>query len=162
MKKDRHTPGPWVADKYGRIYQEHPELKGEPKYHDERIADCLRVEDARLIAAAPDLLANLENILTAMEAGVSARTMLDCAPSPNSYVFSARAAITKATGPEPQPAAFNHLPEVPIRDEQEPEPPKRDMNAPQDDYCRTCAHMAGCNVILRDDEPECWDWAPLR
>ena len=36
---------------------------------------------------------------------------------------------------------------------------KRGPTKPQDDYCRDCIHyqMAGCNVILKDDEDECED-----
>jgi len=54
--------------------------------------------NARLIAAAPDLLANLENLLAAIEAGITTETMLECAWNENSYIAQAKEAIQKAKG----------------------------------------------------------------
>lgn len=54
--------------------------------------------NARLIAAAPELLSNLENLLAAIEAGVSTQIMIDCSSKENSYIAQAKAAINKAIG----------------------------------------------------------------
>lgn len=86
-----HMPGPWVAERKqpGRwiIYQDHSEPCP--------IASILEVNDsvdanARLIAAAPDLLEALRDLL----ALISIDSLV---PESVSYMREARAAITKAT-----------------------------------------------------------------
>ena len=59
-----HTPGPW------KIFDDHPDpdLLCLHVYHgDEQIADVSELKNARLIAAAPDLLEALENLLKVHE-----------------------------------------------------------------------------------------------
>ena len=56
--------------------------------------------NAQLIAAAPDLLANLENIVTAIEEGISSEVMVEVRKrgEGHSYLESARAVLAKAKG----------------------------------------------------------------
>lgn len=49
----KHTPGPWRIGNAGRGIFPPPEVFKE---HPKTIAECSRREDARLIAAAPELL----------------------------------------------------------------------------------------------------------
>ena len=87
-----HMPGPWVAERKqpGRwiIYQDHSERCP--------IASILEVNDsvdanARLIAATPDLLEALHDLLVLIETD-------SLIPESVSYMRQARAAIAKATG----------------------------------------------------------------
>lgn len=67
MSEQAHTPGPWYADDFGNVTN-HPPRRGLKKLLPTRglIAVCHQiwsgrdVKDARLIAAAPDLLEALE------------------------------------------------------------------------------------------------------
>ena len=77
----KHTPGPWqyrMVDNYSRIYM--PGITGPMLY------GYTGEEDARLIAAAPELLAALEGIL-----------VWDDGNLPGDMIEAARAAIVKAT-----------------------------------------------------------------
>jgi len=65
MKRGRHTPGPWFAVGYqveiesetvADICTTNANLFGQPGLHD----DAMAMANARLIAAAPDLLKMLE------------------------------------------------------------------------------------------------------
>lgn len=58
-----HTPGPWVQWNDSNTVS----LAGD-KFH--RIADCMESADARLIAAAPDLLAALAMIEPFLRGGL--------------------------------------------------------------------------------------------
>lgn len=73
-----HTPGPWVVGNVGEVVAGGTTLADV--YGDDEQADV----DARLIAAAPDLLAALELLLPYLE---------DCRMD-----IEARAAIAKARG----------------------------------------------------------------
>lgn len=79
-----HTPGSWTlkarAMNHQQLFGPTPGL----------IADIHKDEDARLIAAAPDLLAALRDIVSASEA--------NCGDSLANAINFARAAIAKATG----------------------------------------------------------------
>ena len=79
----QHTPGPWNVS---------PPCKLSPRYsvyHNGPLVYVERGEDARLIAAAPDLLAALEACLHRLDAHDD-QSAPEC--------LAARAAIAKATG----------------------------------------------------------------
>lgn len=71
----KHTPGPWSLDRDGDIRSSHTAENGYASeyvatmlfnnYRDERIEE--RLPNARLIAAAPDLLAACEAVLSAID-----------------------------------------------------------------------------------------------
>lgn len=89
----KHTPGPWWADTGCRC--ENITIYGTETGDAVDVCDVvyrgdeIQIEaNARLIAAAPDLLAALELILTAEERGFGADYIKGCA----------RAAIAKAKG----------------------------------------------------------------
>ena len=91
---DKHTPGPWqIADGESRrayLINHGRDAVGETVYTDTR-----NPADARLIAAAPDLLAALKGILREHDALQMAEGRTgDRWPA----ATRARAAITKATG----------------------------------------------------------------
>lgn len=82
----QHTPGPWTTD--GKAETDTLDIVSPLG----RVAmlDCshdLMLEDARLIAAAPDLLAALEGLLNALPSATT-----------HPAIKAARAAIAKATG----------------------------------------------------------------
>jgi hypothetical protein len=52
IQMSEHTPGPWRITRGVRVIQD----TGKPPTRERRIADVSWEEDARLIAAAPDLL----------------------------------------------------------------------------------------------------------
>lgn len=90
--KTKHTPGPW---RYWT--QRRPESEDTCTFRNLDGAEILRAvtvtlteSDARLIAAAPELLAALEELVNAYIGDVTATR----APE----VIAARAAIAKATG----------------------------------------------------------------
>ena len=115
MSTPSHTPGPWKVEA-------DPENAGKHYYHDHRFVtrgkgtldsdkshyenDCSKVcmlfdtenqlEDARLIAAAPDLLAELQNI-----ANANTREWDDPDDFKGWAQSRARFAIAKATGVQP-------------------------------------------------------------
>lgn len=83
MSEHKHTPGPWIAD----VRNENcAYIEGPPTSYDE----CYfkNAADARLIAAAPDLLAALQAIVSPLGGFHCHTTVQD----------QARAAITRATG----------------------------------------------------------------
>jgi hypothetical protein len=82
-----HTPGPWAAEYVGDSGGENPvevwEVVSYPGFL--RVAEHMSAKDARLIAAAPDLL---ETCMQIVSRGIAdAGTINKC-----------RAAIAKATG----------------------------------------------------------------
>lgn len=96
MNAPKHAPGPWTAQGLaivasdrsfvGRVY---------PWCADPQDAECAK-GNARLIAAAPDLLAALEETITAGINWYETATKSDA--SELGFVVRARAAIAKATG----------------------------------------------------------------
>ena len=85
----QHTPGPWRVAKQGELgTQQLPILRSDGK-----IIAAIRNEgglaDARLIAAAPELLEALKTLVRRVERG-NAHTTLGCTTEP------AQAAIAKA------------------------------------------------------------------
>ena len=65
MSKPQHTPGPWIAKPFSPLTNAHPNLWGEIQFgtDEEVIAEGVyEGADARLIAAAPDMLEALKNL----------------------------------------------------------------------------------------------------
>ena len=85
MEQVKHTPGPWITHN-GGVYS--AKAKDEKLYAEMSVAACHTPEDARLIAAAPELLDVAQSIL--------ADDMVQYLPA--EYVEKVRAAIAKATG----------------------------------------------------------------
>jgi hypothetical protein len=86
----QHTPGPWRASSAKTLtdrgwYVDHVSDPTLGKL--DLICDNARPEDARLIAAAPDLLAALQHVLQVLNH-----------PIVRDAIEQARAAIAKATG----------------------------------------------------------------
>ena len=97
----RHTPGPWtvyVDYGYAKIYG--PEIKGQDtlpvickwEYTCNAPAPKGLLDNARLIAAAPELLAALKECLYELD------RLTSCSPEDSSAMIQARAAIAKAEG----------------------------------------------------------------
>lgn len=93
MNNDMHTPGPWYS---GKTIQARPPGR---EYPADAFAVAQRVNrpaDARLIAAAPDLLEALKNLAFAAETVAHLRGLeKELLP----FTDAARAAITRATTP---------------------------------------------------------------
>lgn len=98
-----HTPGPWewLKPSYVGCYIETTELNGpsgnviavEVGFEDFSSRMEIDVPNARLIAAAPELLAALEGLVEQEEDFIAARM-----PGPALDLTTARAAIAKARG----------------------------------------------------------------
>lgn len=94
----KHTPGPWIADQLVDGYDIHA---AETRFRVATASDpemvwgaIGREEDARLIAAAPELLEALEKIVRMFEGAD------DTVWAVEDYHQKARAAIAKAKGEE--------------------------------------------------------------
>lgn len=89
-----HTPGPWyvvpVIEAGRRIFNV---FKKEGRFA--HIAECKKEEDARLIAAAPQLLEVVAALVHAAEYGPRDPSPLD---ENSPLMDAARAALTAATG----------------------------------------------------------------
>ena len=79
----QHTPGPWTVD--ASLCTVHHLMFQEPLDNRNKIAVVTSEADARLIAAAPELLEALKGLL--QETGIN-----------GTYAAKANAAIAKATG----------------------------------------------------------------
>jgi len=86
-----HTPAPWTASD-NAIYGSSGLIKPLIAYLDDRFADEEAANNARLIAAAPDLLAALQMVNRVWSHDQTANL------APDSPVAIVRAAIAKATG----------------------------------------------------------------
>ena len=87
----KHTPGPWVAVARTNAHIE-IEAPGQPSYSAKKVATVSLTNheaNARLIAAAPELLEALKELMVAADR-VSAE--------PVTWLGKARAAIAKAEG----------------------------------------------------------------
>jgi hypothetical protein len=107
----QHTPGPWAVDSNGRYITYENPLTGTSFFlvH-EPFVDLFKKEQAAnmaLIAAAPDLLAALINIIGWVPGREKWHT-----DAPIQAVESARAAIAKATGAKNQCEGCNGTGEV--------------------------------------------------
>jgi hypothetical protein len=97
----QHTPGPWtiIDDLEATLHNESPgriESVIEVGNRDEGRTACYatNIEDARLIKAAPDLLAALDDMVKAF----NVYAPKDDSGGEYNCVIAARAAIAKATG----------------------------------------------------------------
>jgi hypothetical protein len=94
----KHTPGPWKVAGHGNGKQE------LPIYGPSGEIACIRGEahlaDARLIAAAPELLAALQYVSRLLGDGYSGPVVLRNATDADRAIFvsTVNAAIAKATG----------------------------------------------------------------
>lgn len=106
MTKAAHTPGPWVAD-FGEAFHIRPPeggtlaqvtfLKGRGGLGGRRDADeC--AANARLIAAAPDLLEALEAMLSHSDGWDVTQLRKRWGEQVVNEILTARAAIAKAKG----------------------------------------------------------------
>ena len=89
-----HTPGPWVVSKPSGNYIDAPAIKGSIA----ALTYSAKPADARLMAAAPDLLAALQYVLDAHDYD-GALTMGTAALSP-AIRDKIKRTIIKATGEE--------------------------------------------------------------
>ena len=87
----QHTPAPWTVSD-NAIYGSSGLIKPLIAYLDDRFVDEEAANNARLIAAAPDLLAALQMVNRVWSHDQTANL------APDSPVAIVRAAITKATG----------------------------------------------------------------
>lgn len=89
-----HTPGPWhIAAAQDRTYPHAIESR-DSSFDGFQLARCVNPADARVIAAAPAMLATLSGLLGALEADA----MDDKSNVYRSLMIEARAAIAAATG----------------------------------------------------------------
>src|SRR5690606_38890262 len=98
MSELKHTPGPWIIRKL--VTQAGPASRGyaiECNEDQEQVVDFVYKEaDARLIAAAPELLAALVYLMTIAD-GSGRERYIQFQLTPE-FLEPARAAIAKATG----------------------------------------------------------------
>jgi len=96
MTDTQHTPGPWSSDTDAYVINNSDEVLADVFYIESHSPDLdprlIRKANARLIAAAPELLAALEDLLWAV---TGFGDFEECYPE---EVANARAAIIKATG----------------------------------------------------------------
>lgn len=86
---NKHTPGPWHVEKHGCTYEIWPKDSGQTHTN---LGTARTKADATLIAAAPDLLAALKEML-------SIDDWQDEEIAPKQLINKARAAIAKAEAP---------------------------------------------------------------
>lgn len=87
-KQAKHTPGPWKLKNEGTIVDADGGLIATTGYRVTAIDDQ-DAPNARLIAAAPDLLAALEGLI---------RHEVNISGAARAYVHDARVAVAKAKG----------------------------------------------------------------
>lgn len=94
--KAQHAPGPWSINRTHVLSTVHGKRYLVANVHNVNFTKEANAANARLIAAAPDLLAALELIIRANDAppGATIGEAVVC----QSYAQLARAAIAKATG----------------------------------------------------------------
>ena len=95
----KHTPGPWVlgdgtVEHAHNIYPEYDQRQGQAIASMEPNRRGARAADARLIAAAPDLLMALERI----ERIATEEDIAELSPEMYHAVMQARAVIARARG----------------------------------------------------------------
>ena len=93
----QHTPGPWRVEQAHDLWLEI--IAGEG-LRSSMIADCVRKRNARLIAAAPDLLEALEEVVRVFDSNPSSicDTVWVTGDAPETLYDHCRAAIAKAKG----------------------------------------------------------------
>ena len=93
MSETKHTPGPWRTDAHNGFPLD---IEDPGEYMIAKATPCAKAEaNARLIAAAPDLLAALESIASMYDYEAACG---DLASRLYEATCLARAAIAKATG----------------------------------------------------------------
>jgi len=134
----KHTPGPWELDEEGDTIRADGEFVtriSKSRYHDDR-DDPEAQANARLIAAAPELLEALNNAAQVFSNLYSAAKISrndQGADDPNDWKFHldyTLAAIAKATG---QNKSCKNHPDKPVRE-----------NLDGDDLCQEC-----CNAWVK-------------
>lgn len=106
MSTPLHTPGPWRVGEGSYVVADHPvpEIRGSEEvehYGGHLICESVSPSNARLIAAAPDLLEALKAILEADEEAEAEFQKMGIPPEEEHPItIAARAAIAKATGKE--------------------------------------------------------------
>jgi len=107
-KVESHTPGPWTIYNYGGSNQGHYDgyLKTDIRAGEDLINVRQSVvgntfpklaANVRLMAASPELYSVLLNLVTAIEAGITTKTLLECSNKENSYLFTAKEVIRKCS-----------------------------------------------------------------
>lgn len=95
--KQGHTPGPWKQHTTpGKVYASVRGVDGRCVADCGSRSDVVAQANAMLIAAAPDILAALQECITAYEVHRDGQTTGALWPDPN-HIVHARAAIAKAT-----------------------------------------------------------------
>lgn len=89
--ESKHTPGPWHIENAAGGYEIWPKDEGQTH---SSIARVYRKDDARLIAAAPELLTELKELLQWLE-----KWPHQYAKDMSGYIAACEAAIAKATAP---------------------------------------------------------------
>lgn len=89
---NKHTPGPWYGKEQGGP---HNQALVVSEQDGRNVAVCYDARDMPLIAAAPDLLAALEEIANTDTEGFG---ILDFGVSCSHFIAVAKAAIAKAKG----------------------------------------------------------------
>jgi hypothetical protein len=97
MSESKLTPGPWVANRMPCQSDDHVYNSEVANTEGEIVGSLLRKADARLIAAAPELLAACEALVAAMN---EYEWSVDDSPTPQhkAIMQAARRAIEKAKG----------------------------------------------------------------
>lgn len=98
----KHTPGPWtiLSEKTGSVGSDAPYKMTASVYgdHEECEPDGRMLANARLIAAAPELLESLRNTASMLQSACLVITDKEARQMALETVAEARAAIAKATG----------------------------------------------------------------
>ena len=94
----KHTPGPWTHEGYGGITGTENGRKYNVACVYLRIPAGRQEANARLIAAAPDLLDALEGIIGYFDSENSVSVSQATIKASSDEIKAARAAIAKATG----------------------------------------------------------------
>lgn len=96
----KHTPGPWtVAPGRDKTHPHNIESRS-PECDGFDLARCVLIDDARLIAAAPDLLAALRGMVALFDQGTNVAGTAERFTRYETAIAAASAAIAKAINPE--------------------------------------------------------------
>jgi hypothetical protein len=100
----QHTPGPWSSDTDAYVVNNSDEVLADVFYIESHSPDLdprlIRKANARLIAAAPDMLEALEDVLPWLQKAEAEGVFANCAAPQGGRraIERARAAIARATG----------------------------------------------------------------
>lgn len=97
-----HTPGPWIVSRFSPLRRGWTAVHGDPEQDGwTLVAEAQTERDARLIAAAPDMLAALEEVESYFDDRADVVDGSYGIPEPNkemSLLTEIRTAIAKAIG----------------------------------------------------------------